>query len=86
MTTQNILILLLPLCITIHCLPIIQEPKNSPPLLQIVGGEYSRADESTTCQVSIQSLTGQHFCGGAIVGEEWVLTVSIVLLDLAETL
>lgn len=42
---------------------------------RIVGGKYSNESEHLY-QVSLQTFRGQHFCGGAIINKNWVLTAA----------
>lgn len=44
-------------------------------LLRIMGGTLA-APNSITYIVSIQTLSGQHFCGGSLVHRSWVLTAA----------
>lgn len=41
----------------------------------IVGGQNAPADVFTY-QVSIQTPSGSHFCGGSVIDEEWILTAA----------
>jgi len=43
--------------------------------IRIVGGEESKP-HSRTYQVSVQSTSGSHFCGGSIIGDDLVLTAA----------
>ncbi|WP_448547051.1 serine protease [Thalassotalea fusca] len=43
--------------------------------LRIVGGEESNP-HSRPYQVSLQSMSGEHFCGGSIIGDDLVLTAA----------
>ena len=45
------------------------------PSIRIVGGEES-TPHSRPYQVSLQSTSGEHFCGGSLIGEDLVLTAA----------
>lgn len=42
---------------------------------RIIGG-YASAPYSIRYMVSIQTIVGQHFCGGTLINKYWVLTAA----------
>ncbi|XP_028849462.1 trypsin-like [Denticeps clupeoides] len=59
---------LLELLAAVHCQVIVQVPR-------VIGG-YAPAPHAIKYIVSIQSTSGQHFCGGTIINKYWVLTAA----------
>jgi secreted trypsin-like serine protease len=51
------------------------KPINASETVRIVGGEESKP-YSRPYQVSIQSTSGSHFCGGSIIGDDLILTAA----------